>query len=404
MSLTPEITDRYTESGTALVSRDRTWWTEIGDVKDAAFQPQVKLCRWDNESNFSLRLVSGEAGTVDYAGKEVRWAAPSGIEARFYDLGFAEGGGFEFEVWLPARPAANVIEFSLRHKGLNFEFQPSLDDEYPRGLPAGIEAHRPENVVGSYAVYHASRANGRYTTGKAFHLYRPWAEDRIGVRVWCDLSIDGPGNRLTVTVPQAFLDAAVYPVLIDPTLGYTSVGGSDVGLSPSFVCGFGLTSTAGFAMTESGTATQVQFYATSNFSGTGGAAPTTLGIYQEGTNYPGALVANASEITINSASGVFAWHVAAISASLTSGVEYWMGMNHNTVGSSDFKWKYDSATDAMKFISSTYSAGSLADPYPSSASVFSAKSSCYVDYTAAGGATPKGPLGNPLYGPFGGPI
>ena len=400
MILTPDLSDRYTESGTALVSRDMTWWTEIGDTKDAAFQPQVKLCRWDNEVNFSMRLVSGEAGAVDYAGKEVRWAAPSGIEAKFYDLGFAEGGGFEFEVWLPARPVSNVIEFSLRHKGLSFEYQPALADEYPRGLPDGITAERPENVVGSYAVYHANRAHGKYTTGKAFHLYRPWAEDRNGVRVWCALAIDAAANRLTIAVPQAFLDAAVYPVLIDPTLGYTTIGASEVGLVPGDIGGFGQTGTTGYTMAENGTATFMNIYAAGQNNGT---FNLTLGLYNHGTNYPGTLFADTAGTDFTVTSGVFAWRTIAIAGSLVSGSSYWPAMNHGT-GALNLQMKYDSATDALKWKASTYVAGALDDPFPSAANVFSGKISSYADYTTAGGATPKGPLGNPLYGPFGGPI
>ena len=385
--LTPDLAARYTESGTALVSRNEEWRTEIGDTKQPDFYPQVKLIRWSNESNFSVRLAGAASGVVSYDRAAIRWAAPSGVEAWFYDKGFRDGGGFEFEVWLPSKPVSNVIEFSLQHKGLKFEFQPSLADEYPAGLPAGIEASRPANVVGSYAVYHASRQNGRYTTGKAFHLYRPWAEDRNGARVWCRLAIDAVGNRLTITVPQAFLDAAVYPVLIDPTLGYTTVGGSDVGLNASIVMGIGATGTTGFAMTEGGTATQIQMYATSNFGGGGGAAPTTLGIYSEGTDYPGSLLADSSEITINSASGVFAWHSAAISGSLTNGAEYWLAQNHSNIGAGEFKMKYDSVTDAMKWKDSTYSASALETPFPSAANVFSGKVSIYVDYTASGGGS-----------------
>jgi len=91
------------------------------------------------------------------------------------------------------------------------------------------KAFRPDNVVGSYAVYHATKKNNEYMTGKAFHIYRPIAEDAVGNKAWCAIHIDGhldPKN-LTITVPQQFLDEAVYPVVIDPDFGYLIAGGTE---------------------------------------------------------------------------------------------------------------------------------------------------------------------------------
>jgi len=95
------------------------------------------------------------------------------------------------------------------------------------------KGHRqPENVIGSYAVYHASRGGvhrgqvdaEKYKVGKAFHIYRPEAIDAKGNRVWCELKIDIENQMAAITVPPKWLDGAFYPVLVDPTFGYTSVG------------------------------------------------------------------------------------------------------------------------------------------------------------------------------------
>lgn len=68
-----------------------------------------------------------------------------------------------------------------------------------------------------------------YKTGKAFHIYRPKAIDANGVEQWCSLDIkDG---ILTVIIPQNFLNKALYPVIVDPTFGYTSAGASSVGVN-----------------------------------------------------------------------------------------------------------------------------------------------------------------------------
>jgi len=104
---------------------------------------------------------------------------------------------------------------------LNFYYQPELT---PEEIAEG--AQRPENVVGSYAVYHASKANNQYKAGKAFHIYRPKIIDADGVEIWGELNVDTQTGKLTVTIPQDFLDKAKYPILVDPTFGYTTLGAS----------------------------------------------------------------------------------------------------------------------------------------------------------------------------------
>ncbi len=141
--------------------------------------------------------------------------------------------GFEFSMTLAAKPESNIIELSIQTKGLVFYKQDELKQA------ESLSSSRPANVIGSYAVYHESKKHNEYKTGKAFHMYRPWAQDATGQRVWCDLDIrtDSLGNALgeevTITVPQSFLDTAQYPVLIDPTFGYTSAGASALNLANS---------------------------------------------------------------------------------------------------------------------------------------------------------------------------
>jgi len=59
--LSKEITDKYQITGNtfALVAKtdvkDKIE-VEIGDSKQPNFKPQVKIIRWDNEVNFSVRL------------------------------------------------------------------------------------------------------------------------------------------------------------------------------------------------------------------------------------------------------------------------------------------------------------------------------------------------------------
>jgi len=144
---------------------------------------------------------------------------------------------FEFNIILKKKPLSNKIVLNIETQGLKFYYQPALtDEEIRRGFC------RPDNVVGSYAVYHQTqdkllktKAEGeKYKTGKAFHIFRPKIVDSEGNWVWGELSIDIKAGTLTVTIPQVFLDTAVYPIYhaaglnfgyaTEGTAGNTSLG------------------------------------------------------------------------------------------------------------------------------------------------------------------------------------
>lgn len=239
---------------------------EVGDSKQPDFKPRVKLAYWDNECNVSFGLP-GDSGSLaqDLKGR-VQWHRDDGVKAVFYSLddpAAGEDGGFEFEIHLPKKPDSNTIELTMNiPKGLEFYYQPPLTAEE---IKDGCQ--RPDNVVGSYAVYHASKAGDysprggkNYKTGKAFHIYRPEAWDSAGNRVWCDLDIDVDKQITTITVPQEWLDKAAYPVVVDPTFGYTGVGASWV--YSLTICG------SKFSMPENGTAKSIVVRARRNTSGT----------------------------------------------------------------------------------------------------------------------------------------
>jgi hypothetical protein len=199
---------------------------EVGDLLQDDFYPQLKVKAWDNESNFSVRLdtsISGSDFELNDDGS-VSWYSPYGDVIGtfyYYTSEEIENGGYEFELDLYDKPSSRTIPFTIRSKELDFFYQPPLTQEE---IDDGNE--RPENVVGSYAVYHSSKSNNEYKTGKAFHIFRPWAQDKNGWKVWCELNIDVVNQTLTITLPEDFYNDAVYPVKVDPNYGYTTVGTS----------------------------------------------------------------------------------------------------------------------------------------------------------------------------------
>ncbi len=154
-------------------------------------------------------------------------------------------GSFEYTWILSSKPSANTFRLTLTFTGCTYYYQPPLTAEtWPKGYTVTetqvkdatgkVVASRPENVVGSYAVY-SDKANGLYGTGKVAHIYRPLVTDAKGLMVWGVMSISG--NVLTVTVDQAWLSKASYPVRVDPTFGYTSIGASSETMGDDYFFG-----------------------------------------------------------------------------------------------------------------------------------------------------------------------
>jgi hypothetical protein len=206
---------------------------EVGDSKQTGFYPQAKLMRWDNEVNLSVRILDADDTGVhaDDGAGAITWEKGP-VSARLYDVKAGEGmpeGGFEFEITLKEPPKDNTIQFSLQTKGLDFFYQPPLTEEEIKQGDA-----RPDNVVGSYAVYYKDcppniEVTGKeYKAGKVCHIYRPLIVDADGNKVWGDLSVDEERGILTVAIDKDWLAKAVYPVTHAAGLlfGYDTQGAS----------------------------------------------------------------------------------------------------------------------------------------------------------------------------------
>jgi hypothetical protein len=215
---------------------------EVGDAKQPdAFYPQVKLMRWKNEVNFSLRLVHDEAEpVVSVVEDRIQWAGKA-VEAHFYEVGEGKaGGGFEFDITLKEKPPTNRITFTLQTKGLIFLPQPQLKNVNPDGSfweedDHGGRRECPANIGDSIAVYHQTMAGNytalggnNYKTGKFCHIPRPKMIDAQGWEVWGKPTVDEAKDLFHVDMPLEFWAKAVYPVRHAAGLefGYHTVGGS----------------------------------------------------------------------------------------------------------------------------------------------------------------------------------
>lgn len=137
----------------------------------------------------------------------------------------------EYEIILNEHPGTSTFNYELNASNL------VLYEQKPLYVEAGLEfptedcnaTHcngkiRPLHIVNSYAAYYKDARPGLNETGKAFHLYRPWFNDSNGNFAWGEISM--VGNSLTITAPDGYMESASYPVIIDPTFGYTTAGGT----------------------------------------------------------------------------------------------------------------------------------------------------------------------------------
>ena len=211
--------DPYTDKGNFLEIKNQSVIPQGGEIKTdlAKTEPAITFSKWNSEVAMkvtSLDISPTTQGERALLSDTMKWK-DGAKEVWAYPLAKVAGmedGGFELSIILNSKPATNVFSFAISGaENLIFYYQPALDaDQIARGDT------RPDNVVGSYAVYYSKRdhINGQtnYATGKAYHIYRPKVTDANSSWVWADLSYSN--GVLSITVPQSFLDSAVYPITI----------------------------------------------------------------------------------------------------------------------------------------------------------------------------------------------
>lgn len=322
-----QVINPYETVGTKLEISSVSSLEEGGQQKIVAekTEPKVTLEKWNGEVALgikSLDIPPNTEGSRPFLSKNVEWQSGDiKMEAVPLDAGEGhEDGGMEINIILNSKPSSNVFTFQLKnYENLDFFYQsPLTDEEVKEGT------NRPENVVGSYAVYYKDHTNHRvgdtnYATGKAYHIYRPLVTDNGGSTVWAELSYDS--GVLTVTVPQDFLDKATYPVKVDPTFGLTTQGASNETVSSGSANDN--TSASMFTMTENGTVTA--FTVWNHFTTSGG---NWVGrIYSGSANSIGSVVTGGGPCSATNMISTYRANACTASiptASLIGGTTYWL--------------------------------------------------------------------------------
>lgn len=169
----------------------------------------------------------------------------SGIKWRYYE----ENGKSENELIFASKPAISDFQFELIHSdNIGFYQQlPLTEEEIKQGNI------RPENVIYSYACFIHNKLNNKYRTGKVCHIFRPKVIDARGQERWCEFNIE----KGLMTIGIDFTDL-VFPVILDPTFGWETVGGSSSTLSNQIKAGT-FTNTSGAGTVTAISADMVNF-------------------------------------------------------------------------------------------------------------------------------------------------
>ena len=143
------------------------------------FVPNINASKWNDEAWFNLNPSWFSVGN------EVQAFVDGKVQIGVGDVTFfafvEKDGRLAWGLEYAKKPASNIVEFDLTHSAnLSFYYQGILNplDDPPQSISV-----RPDNVIGSYAVYFNTRDN-KYRTGKFCHLFRPRLTDKDGNQAW----------------------------------------------------------------------------------------------------------------------------------------------------------------------------------------------------------------------------
>lgn len=329
----------------------------IGDNAREKFVPEILAEKWNGAAYLEIKHADSSVGG-EHSFKDGKIESQIGNRKhRYYTL---DDGGLEYEIEYAERPESRIEVLHLNFPdGLEFFYQGELTDaEKDKGN------YRPDNVIGSYAVYWKDSGRhidvdgnevANFETGKFCHIYRPEVRDSAGNKAWADQVFDPVTKTITIVMPDEFLRDAVYPLILDPTFGFTSSGGTGDSVPAGYLLAYGI-----YAPASSGNVTSISIYVDTS---TTTSTPITLGIYPDSASVPDAQ-SPVCATAAGSTPAAPAWYQISVSGlpAVTSGTNYWLASHHDT---NTLYVKYDSTSKKMRFKNAVaYSAGSVPDPCP----------------------------------------
>jgi hypothetical protein len=228
----------------------------------SAFIPNVTMYRFGTDSYIALgepiingQVLSGKGLSTSITNSVVEWLSKDLI-FKFYNKPIDKQntfGAFEYEIILANSKAGTdallgTISFPITSSGLVFYYQTPFTELYQNGWSDQFKCNITvaeslvtntdtgkiireygKDVAGGYSVFYTG-VNGLYTNqaeadyyknGKAFQIYRPYLVDNANNIVYADMTIKNGYLTIDFTSISTWLNKAKYPVVIDPTFGYS---------------------------------------------------------------------------------------------------------------------------------------------------------------------------------------
>lgn len=180
---------------------------------------------YGGDNHIEVEYLSNDDFSIDMSGAingGKRWSG----EKEMLDL-YMDGDNFEYLLTFKSKPDDSQFRWSVTGN-VDLYYQGELKDTGNRSLI------RPDWIIGSYAVYDRSAI-----PVKLGHIYAPYLYDQSGKIEKAIMSyLDG---QIIITVPDSYFENAEYPVYLDPTFGYTDIGGSVEVLTANDLYGYRFT-------------------------------------------------------------------------------------------------------------------------------------------------------------------
>jgi len=371
-------TDAVREKGNAKI--------KIGGVDVNKFVPTMHSSKWDEEAFLEIIVPENVQDEIEVFKNGIIELTIGDVTWKYYKNA---DEALSFEVVLLSRPPKISWTFQLAFSpSLVFHHQGTLEDDWNYYSNGGTRKYwgcttlaeflaisrRPENIVNSYAVYY-NKKNNKYLTGKFCHIERPKLVDALGATTYAvqEIIVTSLGTaEWTITCDRDWLRNATYPVVIDPVVGYNSIGGSSTEPGEVFFGGR-------YACPSAGDIDDIQVYAEK----TGGAPIVRMGVYEDNGGTVASqdlLTANESEISLPANP---AWmQDSGITGALPAD-DIWLCV------ATDGAWMvyYDTSTagydDTEAYWSFSY-ADAMPDPAPSEMEGYALELSFYANYTETG--------------------
>lgn len=354
--------------------------------KQANFVPSFSFVKWNGENTITFKYRGDYNSTFFEKTKNHILSKDENRNIGFKITRNNKKDGFKFILILYEKPKTNEFFYDIEGwEEFHWWYQPTLENEYkmyPRGnktLEEFLTKHsRPDNVVGSYAVYHKTKRWHRvggvnYGCGKFMHVFRPRVYDSDGRNTYATIEI--VKWQYKVTVPQNIIDNAVYPLYINDTFGYGQ-GASTTDPGGGIVIASGSDSPA-----SNGTATSIDVYSSNSTSTT----DVKVGLYDDSSG-PNNLVSPGENETTDVGTWSDSWKsFTSASITVSSATTYWIGVSR----SAGFTLYYDVNGGTNRYYDNVTYASAWNDPFDNNGSS-GAEYSFRCTYTPSASGPKKG--------------